>query len=221
MSSRQEQQKEPRIGDIVILKQGIGVVRYYGSVDFDSDNKYYGIEMKGPQVPGGHNGKNKFECKRNGRGIFVRSFMRIISSEEILEKLAEIYDILKGRRGHSHFIDRASYDELIVEHEAVKEELDSKKEEIEDLERDLSLLKEQISIMRGTVADKIDETSKLTDKINKAETKIGSRLSQINLDHVKQKLIQETSPNDTHQIPQYDANHNKGGGHRKQRSSTT
>lgn len=231
--------RTPQLGDIVLLQQGIAVVRYYGTVDFDMEgNKYFGVELKGPRIAGGHNGtyngKKYFETSGgDGRGIFVRKPIRIISSEEILEKLAEIYDILKGRRSHSHFIDRATYDDLYIQHEQLKEELNEKNNEVDDLNMDLSLLKEQINMMKGTLGDKIDETAKMNEKISNAEKKLGSRLSQVNLDSVTKQLQKEKAQTQPQQhkvqIPDYsqttkkenNINNNNTTKHRKQRSSTT
>eukprot|EP01083_Nonionella_stella_P035484 96803_1 len=223
--------KDAKIGDIVLLKQGIGVVRYYGPVDFDEDTPYYGVELKGPSTPGGHNGtyngKTYFETTGgDGRGIFIRKPLRIITSEEILEKLAEIYDILKGRKGHSHFIARATYDDLLNEHQQLKEDLQDKQAELEELNMDNSILKEQITMMKGTLGDKIDETAQMNTKIHRAEKKLGSRLSQIDLSSVQHQLEAERMGTNQPkmEIPDYAATTNtnaKKKGHRKQRSSTT
>ena len=79
-----------QIGDIVLLTQGIGVIRYYGKVDFDVEGgEWFGIELKGPPIAGGHNGtyddKKYFETRGgDGRGIFVRKpdVLRIITSKK-------------------------------------------------------------------------------------------------------------------------------------------
>ena len=88
MSSSKRKAKK---GDIILLQQGIGVVRYYGEVDFDEERLYYGVELKGPRITGGHNGtyngKKYFTVTGgDGRGIFIQqsNILRIISSEEIL-----------------------------------------------------------------------------------------------------------------------------------------
>ena len=51
-------------------------------------------------MPGGHDGKfgnrKYFDCPY-GNGIFAREITQIIPSESILQKLAELYDILKGK----------------------------------------------------------------------------------------------------------------------------
>jgi len=211
----------------VLLKQGIGVVRYYGKVDFDETQNYFGIELKGPPIAGGHNGNGYFKTRGgDGRGIFVLQPIRVISSEEILEKLAEIYDILKGRRGHSHFIDRATYDELLLQHEQLKEELSDKTSLLDDLNMELALCKEQIAMMKGTLGDKIEETAKMNEKITEAEKKVGSRLSQITLDSVVNQLQREKQQTGNDggaqpplQIPDY--SQTTSSKHRKQRSSTT
>lgn len=252
--------RNAQIGDIVLLQQGIGVIRYRGEVDFDEGEEYFGVELKGPSISGGHNGTyngKKYFVTRggDGRGIFIRKpqILRIISSEEILEKLAEIYDILKGRRGHSHFIDRQSYENLEEQHNDLKSKYHDKEQELTDLQLDLSLLKEQISMMKGTLGDKIEETAKMTEhnnymtqKIQRAEDQLGSRLSQTNLNHVAQLLQseQETEPQQqpssfsnggtngtnepqpsqlsTYKPPDLNGNDNKPRPrHNKQKSSTT
>ena len=78
---------KPRVGDIVMVKQGIGVVRYVGEVEFDKDNIYYGIEVKGPPVIGGHNGSygqtQYFQTSNPQRGIFCKNVIRYINSKFI------------------------------------------------------------------------------------------------------------------------------------------
>ena len=239
-----------QIGDIVLLQQGIGVIRYRGEVDFDEGEEYFGVELKGPQITGGHNGTyngKKYFVTRggDGRGIFIRKpqILRIISSEEILEKLAEIYDILKGRRGHSHFIDRQSYNDLEEQHNDLQLKYKDKEQELTDLQLDLSLYKEQISMMKGTLGDKIEETAKMTErnnymssKIQRAEDQLGSRLSQTNLGHVAKLLQSEQEPSSsnnnnnnepqpsqlsTYQPPDLSNKDKPKSRHTKQRSSTT
>eukprot|EP01083_Nonionella_stella_P022670 62696_1 len=219
----------PRLGDIVLLQQGIGVIRYYGNVDWDEETSYFGVELKGPSISGGHNGtyngKKYFTVSGgDGRGIFVKTsnILRVISSEEILEKLAEVYDILKGRKGHSHFIDRARYDDLYTEHEKLQDAYQDKLTEVEDLNTDLAILKEQISMMKGTLHDKIDETAKIHDKVAKAERKLGTRISQFDLESVKKQLEKDANDIENNQsmnIPDYSKTTKKKG-HTKQRSTT-
>ena len=36
--------------------------------------------------------------------------------------MAEIYDLLKGRRGHSHFIERATFEDLQSKHDRLLDE---------------------------------------------------------------------------------------------------
>jgi len=138
-----------------------------------------------------------------------------------LEKLAEIYDILKGRRGHSHFIDRGTYDDLLSQHQRLEEKWEEKCNEIEELNIDLSLLKEQINMMKGTLGDKLEETATMNDKIQRAEKKLGSRLSQVDLSSVKQQLEKEQNKEiqQKYKVPDYSKSTNTK--HRKQRSSTT
>ena len=77
----------PRVGDVVMVKQGIGVVRYVGNVEFDK-GKYFGIEVKGPPVIGGHNGSygqtQYFQTSKPQRGIFCKQVIRLASCQNCL-----------------------------------------------------------------------------------------------------------------------------------------
>merc|ERR1719474_1691324 len=108
-----------------------------------------------------YDGHRYFETAKEGRGIFVRRPLRVIAAEEILEKLAEIYDLLKGRRGHSHFIDRATFEDLQFKHEQLRAEYEEKEEECSNMECELGLLQQQIELMKGTLQSKIQETGSL------------------------------------------------------------
>ena len=60
-------------------------------------------------------------------------------------------------------------------------------------ERELDLLRSQIDIMKGSLQDKINETGSLASKIESAEQRIGSRLSQFDLSDIKRKLEAEAT----------------------------
>jgi hypothetical protein len=192
-------EQKPKVGDIVLVKQGIGVVRFVGRVEeFDDDEESeledIGIEIKGNAVIGGSDGtwnnKKYFTCRPN-RGIFVKKIIRIVSSEELLHKVGELYDILKGR--NSHFIDRNSYDQLLNENNNLKQQNES--------------LQELINMLKIDFHSKIYENANLQNKIFNAEQKIGTRLSLIN----NQNLINDLNnigPNFEQISKDIDINHN-------------
>lgn len=88
----------PGLGDIILFRNRMAVVRYTGPLDFTKE-KLVGIEIKGtPTVEDGHNGimngKQYFHCEAQNHGLFVKynDITRNIPPEEILDKLAFVYD---------------------------------------------------------------------------------------------------------------------------------
>eukprot|EP00484_Ammonia_sp_Unknown_P028142 CAMPEP_0197048986 /NCGR_PEP_ID=MMETSP1384-20130603/24239_1 /TAXON_ID=29189 /ORGANISM="Ammonia sp." /LENGTH=576 /DNA_ID=CAMNT_0042481205 /DNA_START=12 /DNA_END=1742 /DNA_ORIENTATION=+ len=115
----------PRRGDVVLVEQGLGVVRFVGDVDFD-EGKHIGIELKGNAVDygtdGSFNGVKYFDATPK-RGIFIQlsHIIRTITSEEILEKLAILYDIVTGRTSNSNFVECSKYNEILRENQNLQQ----------------------------------------------------------------------------------------------------
>jgi len=90
---------EPKLGDVVLLNQMAALVRYVGEVpEKDAGGIWYGVELKGAQLPHGNDGSIRgqqyFKCKK-GQGTFVQSVTRVISPEELLRTVAILNECLK------------------------------------------------------------------------------------------------------------------------------
>merc|ERR1719219_3358954 len=83
-----------RIGDVVLVQSGLGIVRFIGDVEF-AVGRHLGIELKGKRVSHGSDGmvegKRYFTCDM-GSAVFVKDVKRLIKPEELLEKVAELND---------------------------------------------------------------------------------------------------------------------------------
>lgn len=79
-------------GDVVILKDGEGVVvvKYFGSVEWDKDNSYIGVELSDANgdCDGEKKGKRYFTVKKKfGKFYNVDKVKKKILAEELLKKL--------------------------------------------------------------------------------------------------------------------------------------
>lgn len=89
------------IGDVVLVSgHRLGIVRFIGEIELDSKlEEYAGIELKGHRdekygTNGFVNGQQYFRVKHQKSGIFVKSVARVIPSEELLLKVAELNEKL-------------------------------------------------------------------------------------------------------------------------------
>jgi len=92
-----EQNQTPRIGDVVLVDDRVGVVRYVGPLHLDK-SIHFGIEIKGQPLEDGHDGtldNARYFQVTQGHGIFTKEIDRVIRPEELLEKLASLYEIIK------------------------------------------------------------------------------------------------------------------------------
>merc|ERR1712154_447925 len=76
----------------------LAVVRFIGDVNF-AQGQWIGVEPKGHRdekrgCDGSHNGRTYFTTKHAKSGLFVKNVVRIISSEELLQKVAELNEKL-------------------------------------------------------------------------------------------------------------------------------
>eukprot|EP01084_Bolivina_argentea_P111747 199324_1 len=88
-----------QIGDVVLVSQHrLAVVRYIGLVDFE-EGVWIGVELKGHRdekfgCDGSADGRRYFQTKHEKAGLFVRNVVRQITSEELLQKVAELNEKL-------------------------------------------------------------------------------------------------------------------------------
>eukprot|EP01084_Bolivina_argentea_P099644 179096_1 len=110
----------PRRGGVVLVEQGLGVVRFVGDVDFDNKGTHIGIEIKGSTINCGHdgslNGTKYFdiETQNQNNGLFIEmhDIIRTVTSEEMLAKLAALYDIVTGKVSNPHFVECTKYNDM-------------------------------------------------------------------------------------------------------------
>jgi len=92
--------KNLQIGDCVLIKQGIGIVRYVGFVPGSKkkDQVYAGIELKESHAKGLNDGSafgiRHFKCE-DKRGVFVRHIQKVLQPESLLLQLGKLNADLK------------------------------------------------------------------------------------------------------------------------------
>jgi len=100
-ASNFEDNEAPKLGDVVLLEDGIGIIRFLGQVpELSITGLRYGVELKGVTLPNGTDGsigqQRYFKCP-HGAGTFVESesLVRIISPEELLQTVGILNQCLK------------------------------------------------------------------------------------------------------------------------------
>lgn len=87
------------VGDVVLVSgHRLAVVRFIGYTDF-AEGEWIGVELKGHRdeqygCDGSSGNKRYFQTKHNKAGLFVQAVIRRISSEELLQKVAELNEKL-------------------------------------------------------------------------------------------------------------------------------
>jgi len=115
--------KDLKPGDCVLIKQGIGIVRYIGTVEGAKrkDQIYAGIELKDAQPKGLNDGRafgiRYFECEEK-HGVFVRNVSKILPPEKILLQLGKLNSDLQ----------KISFDQIKLQKEFTR--LDEENEEL-------------------------------------------------------------------------------------------
>merc|ERR1711879_868545 len=78
---------ELRVGDVVMLSRGIGIVRYVGALHCAEESEnWIGIELKAPEGKndGTVQGRSYFKCPQ-GHGVFVKRVKKKIQPDDLLE----------------------------------------------------------------------------------------------------------------------------------------
>jgi len=133
--------KDLKPGDCVLIKHGIGIVRYIGTVEGAKrkDQIYAGIELKDVKARGLNDGSafgiKYFECEEK-HGVFVRNVPKVLPSETLLSKLGKLNTDLKKSsfeqiKLHEEVlrIDQEN-EELLQRYQAEKERADRAEEEL-------------------------------------------------------------------------------------------
>eukprot|EP01084_Bolivina_argentea_P074648 135406_1 len=165
----------PRGGDVVLVEEGLGIVRFVGDVDIDKHvltvnsfdhmqkgnnipyyttklkDKHIGIEIPGNNTFNGSDNGTFNGSTNNALFIPVDNVIRTITSEEILGKLAVLYDIVTGRTENSHFVECSKYNAILNENQKLQESV--------------SALYSQICEMQDIINEYEDETLQLQNEI--------------------------------------------------------
>jgi len=115
--------KDLKPGDCVLIKHGIGIVRYIGTVEGAKrkDQIYAGIELKDVKARGLNDGSafgiKYFECEEK-HGVFVRNVPKVLPSETLLSKLGKLNADLK----------KSSFEQIKLHEEVLR--IDQENEEL-------------------------------------------------------------------------------------------
>lgn len=166
------------VGSVVIVKEGIGVVKYIGQVNFDEpDQIYVGVEIKGSDVT--IKPSTKYDIadyiKSNNKNCVLRkkrSIIKVLTNEEMVNKMSFLYDILSGKKPNlfqPQFIHISSYYELQKNYEKLEETNKT-------LQQENTYLTTKINVLQN-----IDMKSKVNQEIidTKTELKIDSCMFHI------------------------------------------
>jgi len=133
--------KDLKPGDCVLIKQGIGIVRYIGTVEGAKrkDQIYAGIELKDAQAKGLNDGRafgiRYFECEEK-HGVFVRNIPKILRPEKMLFQLGKLNSDLKKTSFEQIKLQR-EIARLDQENEELLQKFQSEKERADRAEKEL------------------------------------------------------------------------------------
>lgn len=102
-----------RPGDVVLLENTLGVVR-------SKKGNQFSVEVKG-------------KSGSNNIMVVADSVLRIISSEELLHKVASLWGILQGEDCSIHFVSRAMHEQTLRDNAFLQKQIDQIQSECEAL----------------------------------------------------------------------------------------
>merc|ERR1719495_1580263 len=117
-ADRERLQNLLRVGDVILISQGLGIIRYIGLVEgftycsadgetMGDDEEYIGVELKDSSkkklqglCDGSLNGKRYFDVARENAGLFIgfEDVRRVLTPEEILIQMAKLHTGLNDLR---------------------------------------------------------------------------------------------------------------------------
>jgi len=144
--------KDLKLGDCVLIKQGIGIVRFIGPVEGakKKEHIYAGIELKDEKAIGMNDGSafgnRYFQCE-DKKGVFVRNVPKILPPEKLLLKLGKLNKDLQEMaieqmKLHNE-VDRLEKDNLDIRGKF--EEAEAKAKKVEELSIDEPTLPKQVN----------------------------------------------------------------------------
>jgi len=155
--------KELKPGDCVLIKQGIGIVRYIGTVEGAKrkDQIYAGIELKDTQPKGLNDGRafgvRYFECEEK-HGVFVRNVPKILQPEKMLFQLGKLNSDLKKTSFEQIKLQR-EIARLDQENEVLLQKFQSEKERADRAEIELQQSKAESAT---TTESKVEASNSVT-----------------------------------------------------------
>lgn len=156
-------------GDCVLIKHGIGIVRYIGPVEGAKrkDQMYAGIELQENEAKGLNDGSafgnRYFQCQAK-QGVFVRNVPKILPPEKILFQLGKLSADLK---------------QMSLEQLKLHEEIARLDQENEDLHTKFKTTKEKADQLETQLSDR--PTSQDDNKLSIDDNKLDEPANDLNL----------------------------------------
>jgi len=162
--------KDLKIGDCVLIKQGIGIVRYIGPIEGAKEEQIYaGVELKDGEGEGLNDGcaygKRYFLCDYK-QGVFVRNIPKILAPEQLLLQLGKVNaDIKKMSREQLKL--QSEIARLDRENEDKIRKLEAEKEKAKLVEIELY---NQSDLDKPLLPKRLSNTSKMSEDDEKLPT---------------------------------------------------
>jgi len=191
-----------KTGDCVLIKQGIGIVRYIGPVEGHKrkDQLFAGIELKETKAKGLNDGsafgRRYFQCEE-GRGVFTLYIAKVLQPENILLQLGKLNSDLKQTKieqvklQNENAALRLENEDLLRKYEAEKEK--AKLVEIElfnQIDSDNHpTLPRRLSNKSSTLSEDDEKLPTITDG-----KKFDQPYSVLNKERASKRIKKTTSP---------------------------
>jgi len=162
--------KDLKLGDCVLIKQGIGIVRYIGPIEGAKEDQIYaGVELKDGQGEGLNDGcafgKRYFLCDYK-QGVFVRNIPKVLPPEQLLLQLGKVNADLK-KMSREQLKLRSEIARLDQENEDKIRKLEAEKEKAKLVEIELY---NQSDLDKPILPKRLSNTSKLSEDDEKLPT---------------------------------------------------
>jgi len=162
--------KDLKLGDCVLIKQGIGIVRYIGPIEGAKEDQIYaGVELKDGQGEGLNDGcafgKRYFLCDYK-QGVFVRNIPKVLPPEQLLLQLGKVNADLQNMSREQLKL-RSEIARLDQENEDKIRKLEAEKEKAKLVEIELY---NQSDLDKPILPKRLSNTSKLSEDDEKLPT---------------------------------------------------
>jgi len=162
--------KDLKLGDCVLIKQGVGIVRYIGPVEGAKEEQIYaGVELKDGEGEGLNDGcaygKRYFLCDYK-QGVFVRNIPKVLPPEQLLLQLEKLNADLK-KMSREQLKLRSEIARLDQENEDKIRKLEAEKEKAKLVEIELY---NQSDLDKPLLPKRLSNTSKMSEDDEKLPT---------------------------------------------------